>query len=214
MKINEVERMVGITKKNIRFYEDEGLLKPKRQAENGYRNYEEDDIRTLFQIKLLRKLSVPIEEIRRLKEGSLTLSECLRIRVAALDREQEDLRQMSIFCRELAESGETFATMPTETLLSRMEEKEKDGVRFVNIKAMDKKRKKKIVSFLAAFLVVVFMVFIIALILYANSEEPLPLPLFIGILCVPLFVMGGVLLALRSRIKEIEKGEEDEAAHY
>ncbi|MDY5613391.1 MerR family transcriptional regulator, partial [Dysosmobacter sp.] len=28
MKINEVEALVGITKKNIRFYEGEGLLTP------------------------------------------------------------------------------------------------------------------------------------------------------------------------------------------
>lgn len=37
MRINEVERRVGVTKKNIRFYEEEGLLKPGRNAENGYR---------------------------------------------------------------------------------------------------------------------------------------------------------------------------------
>ena len=30
MKINQVEELVGITKKNIRFYEDEGLVSPDR----------------------------------------------------------------------------------------------------------------------------------------------------------------------------------------
>ena len=39
MKINEVEAQVGITKKNIRFYEDQGLLKPHRNSQNGYREY-------------------------------------------------------------------------------------------------------------------------------------------------------------------------------
>ena len=28
MKINEVEAAVGVTKKNIRFYEEEGLISP------------------------------------------------------------------------------------------------------------------------------------------------------------------------------------------
>ena len=32
MKINEVEALVGITKKNIRFYEEQGLLKPDGTA--------------------------------------------------------------------------------------------------------------------------------------------------------------------------------------
>ena len=37
MKINEVEALAGITKKNIRFYEEQGLLSPRRNADNGYR---------------------------------------------------------------------------------------------------------------------------------------------------------------------------------
>ena len=39
MKINQVEELVGITKKNIRFYEEQGLLNPDRNPENGYREY-------------------------------------------------------------------------------------------------------------------------------------------------------------------------------
>ena len=65
MKINEVEALVGITRKNIRFYESEGLLTPRRNSENGYRDYGEGEVRTLLQIKLMRKLGVSLEEIRR-----------------------------------------------------------------------------------------------------------------------------------------------------
>ena len=39
MKINEVEAAVGVTKKNIRFYEEEGLITPGREPGNGYRSY-------------------------------------------------------------------------------------------------------------------------------------------------------------------------------
>ena len=46
MKINQVEQAIGITKKNIRFYEQEGLLKPTRIA-NGYRDYSPEDLDTL-----------------------------------------------------------------------------------------------------------------------------------------------------------------------
>ena len=38
MKIKQVEELVGITRKNIRFYEEQGLLNVER-AENGYRRY-------------------------------------------------------------------------------------------------------------------------------------------------------------------------------
>ena len=49
MKIKQVEELVGITSKNIRFYEDQGLLTPER-ADNGYREYHQSDVVVLKQI--------------------------------------------------------------------------------------------------------------------------------------------------------------------
>ena len=43
MKIKQVEELVGITRKNIRFYEEQGLLNVER-AENGYREYHKEDV--------------------------------------------------------------------------------------------------------------------------------------------------------------------------
>lgn len=37
MKIKDVEKQVGISKANIRFYEEEGLIHPARNQENNYR---------------------------------------------------------------------------------------------------------------------------------------------------------------------------------
>ena len=75
MKINEVEALAGITKKNIRFYEDQGLLCPRRNAENGYRDYGEEDVKVLLRIRLLRKLGLPIEEIRQMLQGVQTVGD-------------------------------------------------------------------------------------------------------------------------------------------
>ena len=76
MKIKQVEELVGITSKNIRFYEEQGLLTPER-AENGYREYHEENIKTLKKIKLLRKLGVSVEEIKSVLSKSISLEECL-----------------------------------------------------------------------------------------------------------------------------------------
>ena len=67
MRIQEVQDAVGVTKKNIRFYEEEGLLKPRRSSDNGYRDYDAADIETLLRVKFLRSLGVPIGEIKRLQ---------------------------------------------------------------------------------------------------------------------------------------------------
>lgn len=65
MKIKQVEELVGITKKNIRFYESQGLLDVER-AENGYREYHKEDIARLQEIKLFRKMDLSIEEMKAL----------------------------------------------------------------------------------------------------------------------------------------------------
>ena len=49
MKINEVEKITGLTKKAIRLYEIRGLIKVNRST-NGYRDYSEEDIAVLKQI--------------------------------------------------------------------------------------------------------------------------------------------------------------------
>lgn len=105
MKINEVEQLVGVTKRNIRFYEKEGLLSPGRNKENGYRDYGEADVTVLRQIKLLRKLDVPLEEIRRMQQGALTLTDGLRRHMIQLERQQQNLATMQRLCQELADAG-------------------------------------------------------------------------------------------------------------
>lgn len=214
MKINEVEQLVGITKKNIRFYEEQGLICPKRQAENGYRNYSEADVEMLWKVKLLRKLAVPIEEIRKLQDNRQTLSDCLKRHEITLNREEENIRQTRQICQELVESGVDYNHMPTVELLKYMEEKEKGGTRFLNISVLDKKTRKKIAPLLATILVLLFMGFLIGMFFYMNTIEPIPWPAFWMILLIPAAVIVGVILAFRERVKEIEKGEEDAASNY
>ena len=55
MKIKEMEERSQMTRANIRFYESEGFLSPKRE-ENGYLEYSESDLEILLRIKLLRSL--------------------------------------------------------------------------------------------------------------------------------------------------------------
>ncbi|MDY3983917.1 MerR family transcriptional regulator, partial [Dysosmobacter sp.] len=106
MKINEVEALVGITKKNIRFYEAEGLLAPRRNSENGYRDYGEAEVEALRRIKLLRKLGVPLEEIRQMQTGVHTVGDGMRRHLVTLERERKNLEDAARVCEELADSQE------------------------------------------------------------------------------------------------------------
>lgn len=48
----------------------------------------------------------------------------------------------------------------------------------------------------------------------ANNQETLPVGVLIVFLGIPVIVIICIIVALRSRIREIEGGEEDEAAKY
>lgn len=101
MKINEVEAAVGVTKKNIRFYEEEGLISPRREPGNGYRSYSEADVERLRRIKLLRKLDVPLAEIRQMLEGECTLADGMARQMERLCARRTDLDEAISFCERL-----------------------------------------------------------------------------------------------------------------
>lgn len=101
MKIKEVEALVGIKKTNIRFYEREGLLNPERSEENNYREYSEEDIRRLEQIKMLRMLDVPTADIRLLFDDKLEMQEVMERRLESIDREEKALQEMRQLCQTI-----------------------------------------------------------------------------------------------------------------
>ncbi len=62
-KIGELARLYGIGADTIRYYEEQGLIQPRR-GENGYRLYSIHDIWRMNVIRDLRGLGFPVERIR------------------------------------------------------------------------------------------------------------------------------------------------------
>lgn len=213
MKINEVEEKVGITKKNIRFYEEQGLIHPTRDVQNGYRNYSEEDVRELLRIKLFRKLSIPIEEIRKLQDRRLTLSDCLERHLIYLNHEERNLALIKSMCEEIRRQNENLASLDAPSYLEKMRQLEEGGMHFMDVGRTDT-RKKKTAPWIAAIVMVLLMAAVVWLLVWAEMEDPLPMGLFLVILLIPVAVAVGTLAALRQRLKEIEGGEENEASKY
>ena len=213
MQIKHVEELVGITRKNIRFYEDQGLLKPRR-ADNGYREYHEEDIKCLKQIKLLRRLSVPIEDIKRIFSGECSLDTCLDRHLEELDRQKKSLEQIQELSRRLIDSHITLEQLDEDDCLEELERLEKEGIRFMDVGRTDTHRKKTIGALIGAASMIVIMAMIIVFMLWANAQEPLPIGLLVFIIGAPAIIIIGTLAAFAIRIREIKGGEEDEASKY
>lgn len=59
---NEVQAKTNLSRKAIEYYEEKGLVHPKK-LENGYRDYSDGDVEVLKKISLLRNLGLSISEI-------------------------------------------------------------------------------------------------------------------------------------------------------
>ena len=127
MNIKQAQQLSGVSADNIRFYEKQGLLRPRRNPENGYREYGDKDIHTLKLIRALRMLDMPLEQVKSVLSGALPLSQAAR---EQQDRLEEQSRQLAGAIRLCGE----FAALPglealdVDALLAQMDTPEaRDG---------------------------------------------------------------------------------------
>ena len=216
MKINEVEAQVGITKKNIRFYEEQGLLSPRRNSENGYRDYEEAEVAILRQIKLMRKLGVPLEEIRRMQAGG-TVGDGMRRHLVTLERELHSLEQSIQLCQSLRDREERLDALDAASLLEEMDRLERGGTTFQDKQKRDAPPVRYVAPVVMAILMSALMAGLIGLMIWLYVTDPAeapPLPLLAALAAIPGVGILGELLAMMQRIREIQKGEEEDAKEY
>lgn len=120
MNIKEIEERSGLTRANIRYYEQEGLLAPARR-ENKYRDYSEEDLETLLRIALLRSLGFSLEEIRRLQSGEADFASAMRERSAALESEGQRLLAARNVCDTISREVTSYSTLRPEDYLNGFE---------------------------------------------------------------------------------------------
>ena len=132
MKINEVEKLLGVPMATIRFYEKEGLLFPQRN-ENPYRDYAEKDVQLLKRIIVLRKIGISVEEIKRILEGTLSLQEALEKNILSLQEKIKELEGAVKLCMEMREKDVKDSDFDIDYYWDVIHREEQDGNRFPEI---------------------------------------------------------------------------------
>lgn len=120
MTIKEIETLSGLPRANIRYYEAEGLITPRR-AENGYRDYSQADADTLLRIKLLRALGLTIEQLKMLACGEAALDAVLAERLQAMQQEQHALGRAEQVAEQLRQAKVDYQTLDAERYLAELE---------------------------------------------------------------------------------------------
>lgn len=117
MTIKELEAELNITRANVRFYEREGLISPKRNPLNDYREYTEQDLEQLRRILFLRKLDISVESLRLLQAGKLEMKVLLQDQLAKLEikqKENEEIKQILLML--LQKESLRFSTLDIESV--------------------------------------------------------------------------------------------------
>lgn len=117
MNIKQAEALSGVSKRNIRYYEQAGLLHPNRNPENDYREYSPEDIQTLKLIRALRMVDMPLDQVKEVLRGSKDLRTAAADQKTRLAAEAARLETAIRFCTELEQTRE----LDVDGLLRRME---------------------------------------------------------------------------------------------
>lgn len=121
MNIKQAAQKSGISERNIRYYEQAGLITPARNPENDYRQYTEENMRTLKMIRILRSVDMPVEDIRDVLQGKTALSDAALAQKQRLQDRMQTLKAAADFCGELNETCCSADALDADACLTRME---------------------------------------------------------------------------------------------
>lgn len=115
MRLKEVVKKTGLTKRTIYFYIEEKLLSPDVNPDNGYYIFKEEDVARLKLLQQLRKADFSIKDIHEILKHPASAYIYIRKQTEALEKERELLNYKIRSLHDLYErlpilvSGESLA---------------------------------------------------------------------------------------------------------
>jgi DNA-binding transcriptional MerR regulator len=119
MPIGRFSRLTGVGVKSLRHYDEVGLLVPAAvDDETGYRFYSPDQVDRAEAIRLLRKLDMPLEEIRSTlaADDPAALRDALVSHQRQMASRESELRASMTRLQRLIDGRETIVGMRSESL--------------------------------------------------------------------------------------------------
>ena len=109
--VKSLSEMAGVSVRTLHYYEEVGLLSPKRSASN-YRIYDEADVQRLQQILLYRDAGMALEEIRRVLDApGFDVRDALHEHLERLERRRDETDAMIASVRKTIDHLERGVSM-------------------------------------------------------------------------------------------------------
>ena len=151
-----------------------------------------------------------------MQAGARTVGDGMRRHIITLERERRNLEQAVQLCSLLKGREEPLGELDAGRILEEMEKLEQTGTTFQNKQRQDI-RSRYLAPVVVSVGMVLLMAAVLGLMLWAFVMDPAeapPLALMVVLVLLPVGMILGTLLALGQRIKEIRKGEMDDARQY
>ena len=111
--VSTVSKNLGISSRMLRYYEQVGLIESQRIEDYAYRVYDENAIRRLRQIIILRKLRVPVKQIREIfdNDDAASVIEVFERNISELDEQITALSTVKSLLSRLVQELQEKANM-------------------------------------------------------------------------------------------------------
>lgn len=205
MKTNELEKLLGVTKHTLRYYEKEGLVHPDKD-DNGYRNYSDEDIQNLQFVIFLRNLNISIDDIKGIMNGELSFKECLEVNKIHLDQKVDELQSIQRTVNDYV--NKDIPLIPALAQIERIETKPGLGYRKHNKEiTLGKKPSKR--SVLNKLLITTILTFLPVSILFEGVLLATDNILFIFVLAIiPALILQYLIFGSNIHMANIENSVE------
>lgn len=122
--IQQLSRLSGVTTRTLRWYDEIGLLKPSRVADNGYRCYGPGQVDRLRDILYYRARGVALAQIRALLDDpSFDRAAAFRDHLSALEAERERIDKLICSVKEMIRAEERNEIMSDEMKFQALKER-------------------------------------------------------------------------------------------
>lgn len=117
-KIKDVIRITGLSRRTLQYYDDLGLVKPKRTKEN-YRFYEKEDLCRIWKVLIYKEMGFQLHEIKALLDGSdEDIDRLLREQLMQIEYEIGNLKRVHQFINKVVNYG-----MPNQNIADIVDKK-------------------------------------------------------------------------------------------
>lgn len=116
IKVGALARMLKVTPRTVRFYEDMGLIRPSSRTSGGFRLYSEEQVERFRAVLALKEIGFTLEEIRDYQatacEGEIAFDVMSRLRgsvSAGLSNVKERIKHLERAMEDLSRTDEILS---------------------------------------------------------------------------------------------------------